>query len=98
MLDPRYQLPSRKTLSDKVIPALYNNVKDTKVLPDLYDAKFVVLTSDCRTSSVNQSYTSITVHFLKIKSDWRLEHFVLESNELPGSHQLNILQRPSRNA
>ena len=46
-LDPRYQLPSRKTLSDKVIPVLYNNGKDTKALSGLNDAKFVALTSDC---------------------------------------------------
>ena len=39
-LDPRYQLPSRKTLSDKVIPTLYKNVNDTKVLPGLNDVKF----------------------------------------------------------
>lgn len=37
-LEPYYQLSSRKTLSDKVISTLYNNVKDTKVLPDLKDA------------------------------------------------------------
>ena len=37
-------------------------------------------------SRVNQSYISIIVHFLRIKSNWRLEHFVLEGMELPGSH------------
>ena len=73
-------------MSNKVIPALYNNIKDTKVLPSLNDAKFVTLTSDCWTSRVNQSYISITVHCLKTKSDWRLEHFVVESKELPRNH------------
>ena len=68
-LDPCHQLPSKKTLSDKVIPALYNNVKDTKVFPGLNDAKFVALTSDCWTSRVNESYISIIVHFLKTKSN-----------------------------
>ena len=57
-----YQLPSQKTLSDKVIPALYNNVKDIKVLPGIKDAKFVAFTSDCWKSKVNQSYISITVY------------------------------------
>ena len=57
-LDPRYQLPSRKTLSDKVIPTLYENVNDTKVLPGLNDVKFFALTSDCWTSRVKQSYIS----------------------------------------
>ena len=62
-LDLRYQLPSQKTLSDKVIPALYNNVKDIKVLYGLKDPKFVAFTSDCWTSKVNQSCISITVYF-----------------------------------
>ena len=90
-LDPHYQMPSREILSDKVIPAMYNNVKDTKVLPGLNDAKFVALTSDCWTSKVKSSYISITVHFLKTKSDWRLEHFDLESKKLPGSHTAEYL-------
>ena len=41
-LDLRYQLSSQKTLSDKVILALYNNVKDIKVLPGLKDAKYLL--------------------------------------------------------
>ena len=85
-LDSRYQLPSRKTFSDRVIPTMYGNTKDTKVLPGLNDAKYVAVSSDCWTSRVNQSYISITTHFLKTKSDWMFEHFVLESRELPGSH------------
>ena len=85
-LEPRYQLPSRKILSDRVIPTMYNSVKDSKVLPGLKEAKYISLTSDCWTSRVNQSYISITAHFLKVKSDWQFEHFVLESKELPDSH------------
>ena len=81
-------MPSQKTLSDKVIPALYNNIKDTKVLRGLNDAKFVALTSDYWTSRVNQSYISITA---KTKSDWRLEPFVVESKEMPGSHKAEHL-------
>ena len=52
-LEPRYQLPSRKTLSDRVIPTMYNSVKDSKVLPGLKEAKYISLTSDCWTSRVN---------------------------------------------
>ena len=85
-LDPRYQLPSRKTFSDRVIPTMYNSLKDSKVLPGLKEAKYISLTSDCWTSRINQSYISITAHFLKVKFDWQFEHFVLESKELPGSH------------
>ena len=86
ILDPCYQLPSRKTFSDRIIPTMYNSVKDCKVLPGLKEAKYILLTSDCRTSRINQSCISITAHFLKVKSDWQFEHFVLESKELPGSH------------
>ena len=85
-LEPRYQLPSRKTLSERVIPTMYNTIKDSKVLPGIREAKYISLTSDCWTSRVNQSYISVTAHFLKVKSDWQFEHFVLKSKELPGSH------------
>ena len=30
--------------------------------------------------------TRVISHFLKTKPDWRLEHFVLKSNKLPGRH------------
>ena len=43
-LEPRYQLPSRKTLSDRVIPTMHNNVKDS---PGLKEAKYISLTNDC---------------------------------------------------
>ena len=46
-LDPRYQLPSHKTLSDRVIPTMYNSIKDSKVLPGLNEVKYISLTSDC---------------------------------------------------
>ena len=90
-LEPCYQLPSRKTLSDKVLPMMYNSVKDSKVLPGLKEAKYISLTIDCWTSRVNQSYISITVHYLKVKSDCQFEHFVLESKELLGSHTVEHL-------
>ena len=44
-------------------------------------------------SRVNQSYISITVHFLRIKFNWSLEHFVLEGKELPWSHTAEQLTK-----
>ena len=64
---------------------MYNSIKDSKVLPGIREAKYISLTSDCWTSRVNQSYISVTAHFLKVKSDWQFEHFMLESKELPGT-------------
>ena len=84
-------------LSDKVIPTMYNSVKDSKVLPSLKEAKYISLTSDCWTSRVNQSYISITEYFLKLKSDWQFEHFVLESRELLGSHTAEYLAEALKN-
>ena len=60
-LEPRYQLPSRKTLSERVIPSMYNSIKDSKVLPGIREAKYISLTSDCWTSRVNQA-TSVLLH------------------------------------
>ena len=72
---------------------MYNSIKDTKVLPGLSHAKYVAVASDCWTSRVNQSYISVTTHFLETKPDWKFEHYV--RNYL-GVTLLNILQKQLR--
>ncbi|XP_055906324.1 E3 SUMO-protein ligase ZBED1-like [Eupeodes corollae] len=68
MLNPSYQLPSRKTVSNSLIPRLYEETK-VKVQDALATASAVCVTTDGRTSNTQQSYIGITVHFIQEQQD-----------------------------
>ncbi|XP_072401153.1 E3 SUMO-protein ligase ZBED1-like [Diabrotica undecimpunctata] len=63
MLNPNYNIPDRATISNSLIPQIYNNIKDV-VLKKLSETDAVCLTTDGWTSINNQSFISITVHFI----------------------------------
>lgn len=79
-LEPRYQLPSRKHLATNVIPSLYNECK-TKVKLQIENIDFISVTTDLWSSTANDDYLSITVHF--INSEFELKHFCLEVIPFP---------------
>ena len=61
-MDPRYELPSRKVLTDKLIPELYKRAKtNLKLL--LADTDKISVTTDAWTSVSNDSYLGVTCHF-----------------------------------
>ena len=76
-LNPRYQLPSRRHFSDSEIPSLYSHVRDNVVAPMLKQAKFYAATTDMWTSGSNDSYITVTVHF--ISNNWDLQSFCLDT-------------------
>ena len=82
LLDPRYQLPSRRSLMRK-IPARYDKVRE-EVKDELNHASAVCLTTDIWTSSISQSYMTVTCHF--IDNSWHLKSYVLETVHLSVSH------------
>ncbi|XP_064475382.1 E3 SUMO-protein ligase ZBED1-like [Ornithodoros turicata] len=63
MLNPGYQLPSRKTLSTVHIPQMYNKVHE-QVKNELTGISSICLTTDGWTSLSNQSYIAVTAHFI----------------------------------
>ncbi|CAG9840430.1 unnamed protein product [Diabrotica balteata] len=63
MLNPNYNIPDRETISNSLIPRLYNNIKEV-ILKKLSEVDAVCLTTDGWTSINNQSFISITVHFI----------------------------------
>ena len=83
-LNPRYQLPSRRHFSDYEIPHMYSHIRDNVVVPKLKEAKFFSATTDLWTSAANDSYMTITIHF--ICSDWELTSFCLETVPLYTDH------------
>ena len=82
-LEPRFQIPHRKTFMDRVLPSLYLKVKDT-VMPCTAAAEWFAITADCWTSRANEAYIGVTFH--TITREWELQHFVLENQELPEQH------------
>lgn len=74
VLEPKYTIPSRQHFSDKMIPQIYDDVKD-KLKSEVKD-KFVSLTTDGWTSRATESY--ITITSCHIDSKWELKNYVLQ--------------------
>jgi len=63
MLCPGYRLPSRKTISNTLIPMHFNEAKQ-KVLENIKDAFALCITTDGWTSINNDSYVAVTAHWI----------------------------------
>lgn len=83
ILEPRYDIPSRKHFSDKIIPALYEETR-AKVQDLLLPVERVGLTCDGWTSRATESYLTVTAHF--INKEWELKSYVLQTRAMSGSH------------
>ncbi|XP_048017725.1 E3 SUMO-protein ligase ZBED1-like [Megalobrama amblycephala] len=82
-LEPRYEIPSRRHFTDKVIPALYADTR-AKVEGALRSAKRVALTCDGWTSRATESFVTITAHF--IDDNWDAQSYVLQTRAMNDSH------------
>lgn len=78
-LDPRYVLPSRTTLQNKMMVELYNNIK-LKLQLILNKIEFCAITTDCWTSRANEGYLTVTCHF--ISEEFLLQTAVLSTQKL----------------
>ncbi|XP_036340468.1 zinc finger BED domain-containing protein 1-like [Rhagoletis pomonella] len=58
-----YKLPAKKTLSQSLIPKVYNDL-ESEIKSQLQDTFAVCLTTDGWTSSTNISYIAVTAHFI----------------------------------
>ena len=82
-LDPRYQPPSRKTLSHSIIPQKYEEMK-RKLLGELEKLKYCALTTDIWTSRQTMGYITITCHY--IDSSWSLHSVILITTNMQKDH------------
>ena len=82
-LEPRFQVPYRKTFMERVLPSMYLKVKEA-VMPCTAAAECYAITTDCWTSRAIEAYIGVTFH--TITDEWQLQHFVLENEELPEQH------------
>ena len=78
-LDPRYDLPCRKTISSKLLPAKY--IEEKTVLKNTWkDIDQVAVTTDSWTSRQTISYTTVTAHFFEPIPSWELKSAVLQTS------------------
>lgn len=90
-LEPRYNVPSRKTFSSKILINMYKKVQ-AQVKSDLLEAKHVAITTDMWTSVANCDFMAVTAHFFCAKTN-TMVHKCLECVPFPEiSHTaINIL-------
>ena len=78
-LDSRYKLPSRTYFSDKLIPSLYDEVKQG-VHKKIQDAFAISLTTDGWTSRATESYITFTAHL--VTSEFEMDSYVLQTRKI----------------
>lgn len=82
-LNSGYKLPTRKTLSNVLLPAVYEEIR-LKVSDILKDVTSVTVTTDCWTSRNIDSVMAVTIHF--IDSHFKIKSVLLECVEYEGGH------------
>lgn len=82
-LEPRYRLPTRKAMSNDLIPSTYDTVKQS-VMKTLQEAGAVALTTDAWTSVGNEAFIGVTAHYLL--DDFTYADRCLTVKHAPGSH------------
>lgn len=81
-ISPNYAVPSRNTIL-KHIDLMYDSEK-RNLLNVLGTAEHVALTTDCWTSRSNDSYLTVTIHFLT--TEWNHKSFVLDTSSTVERH------------
>ena len=82
VLDPRYQLPSRRTIM-QTLPNAYSKEAEV-VKKEIAAVSHVALSSDLWTSRATESYMTITCHFLT--ETWNFKSLLLETFVFELSH------------
>ena len=88
--EPRYQIPHRKTFTEKVLPEHFLKAKGV-VASAVNKSKFFMITTDCWTSHANEAHMGVTFH--TISEDWEHLHFTLQNKALPDQHTAETQQR-----
>ncbi|XP_041786896.1 zinc finger BED domain-containing protein 4-like [Anopheles merus] len=83
MLNPKYEVPSRKTLSNGLLESNYQR-ELAKLTDNLSKTTSLALTSDGWTNSNNTSFMAVTVHYINDESN--LCSNLLECTEFPNKH------------
>lgn len=82
-LNPAYQLPSRKHISNVMLDAAFRKC-EVEVREKFLVTKSACLTVDCWTSRAQEGYFAVTAHY--INNNFELESVLLQCRVLPGPH------------
>ncbi|XP_050322582.1 E3 SUMO-protein ligase ZBED1-like [Bactrocera neohumeralis] len=84
-LDPRYKMPSKTHLRNVLLKNEYNSLKET-LKAELQIVESVALTTDGWSSRANESYLTVTCHF--VTESFELASKILSTNQLitPTNH------------
>lgn len=96
MLNPSYVIPSRKTITQSLIPQMYEMTID-KTRDQLNDVSAVCITTDGWTSINNQSFIAVTAHFIDPKNETQLSSVLLGCNGFDEKHTSDNLSKFLRN-
>ncbi|XP_052123375.1 E3 SUMO-protein ligase ZBED1-like [Frankliniella occidentalis] len=89
-LNPRYEPPSRRTLTAQHLPKMYEETKKTvKALLDASDYR--AFTTDAWTSEAHDGYLSLTAHFLD--AEWALIDVTLNCRLMTEDHTGDYIGR-----
>ena len=83
VIEPKYQLPARSTLTNSELPKLYAETQRA-VTDSLKEAIAVSITTDGWTSRATQGYLTVTCHF--IDNNWEFVNYVLQTRVLEQQH------------
>ncbi len=84
VLEPKYKIPSRRHVTDIVLPQIHDAVKQ-HVVCMLHDIKAISFTTDIWSCSVNPlSLISLTAQW--IDGDFTLQQIMLHAKQFRGSH------------
>lgn len=76
MLNPNYIIPSRKTVTQSLLPQMYEMTIE-KVKNQLINVSAVCMTTDGWTSLNNESFVAVTVHFIDPSNETQLSSVLL---------------------
>lgn len=94
-LNPSYKPPSRKTISASLIPSAYSACKEKLMEEVQREALTVCLTTDTWTSSVNDGYIAITIHYTTM--DLEFKTVLLECAHYSERHTGELLAQYLKN-
>ena len=92
---PNFECPHRNVMTEKYIPMLYEQTKQT-IITIMKDATDISFTTDCWTSEAKSPYFSLTAHF--ITEDWKLMSACLNCTLLDVDHTALNLKESLTNA
>lgn len=82
-LNPNYTLPSRKTLSNSLLPSIYNETF-SMIKSKLASVKYITVTSDGWNNLDKKSFYELTAHF--IDEDFEMNSYMLQCEEFKQTH------------